>query len=38
MGEVDTNPWVVKTLVESPGSQIMHRHWLELKLVGSLSI
>jgi len=23
IGEVDTNPWVVKTLVESPGSHIM---------------
>src|SRR5947207_13114974 len=23
IGEVDTNPWVVKTVVESPGSHIM---------------
>jgi L-rhamnonate dehydratase len=32
IGEVDTNPWVVKTLIESPGSHIMSLAFKELLL------
>ena len=32
IGEVDTNPWVVKALIESPGSHIMSLGFKELLL------
>ena len=32
IGEVDTNPWVVKALIESPGSHIMSLGFTELLL------
>lgn len=32
IGEVDTNPWVVKTLIEAPGSHIMSLGFTELLL------
>ena len=33
IGEVDTNPWVVKALIESPGSHIMNLAFEDL-LIG----
>lgn len=32
IGEVDSNPWVVKTLIDAPGSHIMARGLTELLL------